>query len=179
MFMTPRRSLFSIIILFSTVTAHPVGGAIVYEQDFEGETLASINYYHFTDRINDDQNSHAIIATAGIGRSAGLVHEFDGSKSVEPYALRFGRTVLASGSSPLGNATSLTPSQLKFSADIKSIGHTSNTPIQIELFQGDGDYEAQAGFDTNGDGDLNDAARFLAKYSPLFRAGLRRSMLSF
>ena len=143
--------------------------AVLYEQDFEGESLATLGYAHFGMNFSVADYSREVAQSGGANNSQGYRYSFNSTSRTRSFALSFAHLfgVPATDASPLAGKQSIDPSQLRFSVDIKSIGNLSSTPIRLTVEQTDLAYEADRGIDANFDGDMKDQAEvFESVFSP-------------
>jgi len=177
-----RRPLALSAFVLSLSSSGWLRAAVLYEQDFEGESLATLDYSHFGMNYSVAHYSREITQSGGANNSQGYRYSFDSTSRTRSFALSFAHLfgVPATDASPLAGKQFIDPSQLRFSVEIKSIGNLSSTPIRLAVEQTDRAYEADRGIDANFDGDMTDQAEvFESMFSPTIANGAEFVTASF
>lgn len=109
------------------ISSASLSAAILYEQDFEGETLGTIGFNTTSSALGLVQVGREIAINGGTAGSSALVYSIDSSRGTQPFAMSFSKTV--------DTAHDADPSRLRFSVDIKVVGAVTTTPISLYLLQ--------------------------------------------
>jgi hypothetical protein len=152
--------------------------AVLYSEDFESaavgptqpQALGFNSSYGGTGPV--PAPLYSVTASSGVAGSKGFNLSFDSSGQSNTYVVGFGPVIKASDISPLGNGTVSSPTQIRFSMDVKVSGSVTSSPISITVQQFDGNYEMDRGIDANHDGDMKDGATtFSSTFTPILIDG--------
>lgn len=157
---------YSALATISLVCLSPnwLDAALLYEQDFEGETTGSTGFGFNIASADADLFHLEIARGGGAAGSSALIIYFDSSRATQSFEMNFYKEV--------GTLNGAAASRLRFSVDIKAVGNITATPVDLYVYQIDQNYEASRGIDANNDGDMTDGAHnFRSKLSPLLING--------
>lgn len=156
-------SAFATILLFFP-SPNWLNAAMLYEQDFEGETIGSTGFGFNIASSEADLFQLEIAPSGGAAGTSGLINYFDSSQVTQSFEMNFYKEV--------GSNNGAATSRLRFSVDIKTVGNITPTPVDFYVYQIDQSYEAHRGIDANNDGDMTDSAHaFRSRYSPVLIHG--------
>jgi hypothetical protein len=158
-----RHLLVVIVMAIASLATAQSSAVPIYSQDFETAPVGQIccpqqglSYTQGNVGGNDLIWDHT--ASGGAGGTKGLSILFDGTGR-PGYIVAVGDIEpTASDANPLGNGIVTSPSHIRFSVDVKTIGNISPTPIKLRVAQTDPNYEADRGIYANSDGDMTDSA---------------------
>lgn len=157
---------YSALATISIILPSPswLNAAVLYEQDFEGETIESTGIGFNIANSEADLFQLEIAPSGGAAGTSGLINYFDSARVPQAFEMNFYKEV--------GAITDAATSRLRFSVDIKTVGNLTATPVDLYVYQIDQIYEARRGIDANNDGDMTDSAHnFRSKFSPILING--------